>query len=51
MMLSELQKRDSKENTLIESINIISQENASLKLKLGKLQLKLEGKPKSDKMT
>ena len=32
VMLAELQLKDSKEKSLIETINIISQENASLKL-------------------
>lgn len=42
VMLSELHQRESKEKSLIETINIISQDNANLNAKLGVLYARLE---------
>lgn len=47
-MLAELTKKESKETSLIETINIISQENASLKLKVHRLSKRLEAVSRVD---
>lgn len=48
VMLSELQLKDSKEKSLIETINIISQENTGLKMQISRMKAKLDRKTKVD---
>ena len=47
-MLTELQLKENKEKSLIETINIISQENTTLKIQMSRMKAKLANRAKVD---